>query len=237
MIYNFTKCNKCEHVNPPYKNICENCKSYLRDRVVNLDLWRTLLQIIEEPSKAFKQIIFSEHKNFISLITILIGIKNLIIARFISVPELSSDSISTSLLISASFSVILVGIVFSLFTFLQQYFYKKNQIHLRFRDIYSLNVYSFIPFVFSLIFIFPVEIIVLGKDIFSNNPYSFQIKPLISYILIGFEIITIIWSLILLSKSIYLVKSSRIYSILFTTVFLLFWVFTTFLSSKIIFTI
>ena len=237
MIYNFTKCNKCDHVNPPYKNICENCKSYLRDKVVNLDLWRTLLLIIENPVDAFKQIIFSENKNFIIFITILIGLKNLIITRFISVPELGSDLVSTSLFIRSILSISQIVIVLSLFTFLQQFIYKKKNILLRFKDIYSLNAYSFIPLVFGLIFIFPVEIIVLGKDLFSNNPYSFQIKPLITYILIGFEIITIIWSLILIYKSIFIVYSIRFYSILLTFIFLLFWTFTSFISSKIIFTL
>ena len=237
MIFEYTKCKKCNHVNPAYKSICEECKSYLRERVVNIDLWNTIQMIIEEPSAAFRQIIFAEHKNFVIFLIFLIGTKNLIISRFISVPQLGSDGVITSIMYSLILSIIFSIIPFLLLTVTQIIVYKKKKIYLRFKDIYATNVYAFIPYIFGLIFIFPIELTVLGGNIFSNNPYSFQIKPTISYILIGIEIIVLIWSLILVSKSVYIIVSNRIISILLTIIIFTIWFLTVYISSKIIFTV
>jgi hypothetical protein len=237
MLFDHTKCKNCSHINPIYKNICVECKSYLRERVVNIDLWTTIQLIIEDPELAFRQIIFAEHKNFITFITFFIAIKNLIISRFLTVPELGTDGVSTSFIVSLFLMILIILILSSSFIFVQNLNYKKQNINLRFKDIYSINIYSFIPYLFGLVFIFPVELVVLGGDIFSNNPYSFQIKPLFTYILIGVEFITIIWSFYLIQKSIYSITTKRNFSIRITSSYFIIWFSTLYLSSKIIFTI
>jgi len=237
MIFEHTKCKKCNHVNPAYKNICTECKSYLRERVVNIDLWNTIQLIIENPAQAFKQIIFAEHKNFIFFIFFFIAIKNLLITRFLSVPALGANGVTTSFIFSLVLIILITIFLGASFTLLQITIYNKKDIKLRFQDLYAVNVYSFIPYLFGLVFIFPVELIVLGGDIFSNNPYSFEIKPLITYILIGCEFVTIIWSFFLILKSILTISRNRIYSIIMTSAYFFFWVAALYLSSKIIFTI
>jgi RNA polymerase subunit RPABC4/transcription elongation factor Spt4 len=237
MLFEYTKCKKCNHLNPAYKNICTECRSYLRERVVNIDLWNTIQLIIEDPQKAFKQIIFSEHKNFIVFITFFIVIKNLLISRFLSVPELGINEVTTPFILSFILMIFISLILSSSFIFIQNSLYSKKGIKLRFRDIYAVNSYSFIPYLFGLAFIFPVELVVLGGDIFSNNPYSFEIKPLISYILIGFELITILWSFFLIQKSILVISANRFYSIIITLAYFLAWSATLFLSSMLVFSI
>lgn len=237
MLFEYTKCKKCNHINPAYKNICTECKSYLRERVVNIDLWSTIQLLIEDPIKAFKQIIFAEHKNFILFIFFFIAIKNLIITRFFSVPALGINGVRASFLISLTLIILVSVSLLFLFSYLLKIFYGIKKIDLRFKDIYAINIYSFIPYLFGLILIFPVELIVLGGDIFSNNPYAYQIKPLITYILIGFEFITLIWSFYLIQKSIYKISANRFLSIVFTFSFLLIWTIALYLSSKIIFTV
>lgn len=237
MLYEYSKCKKCNHFNPAYTHICENCRSYLRERVVNIDLWKTILFIIEEPNKAFTQIIYSEHKNFIFFITFFISIKNLIFARFLSVPELGLNGVTSSFFISLILSILISLIVISANSFLLKLVFQKNNYLLRFKDIYALNTYSFTPFLFSLFLIFPVELIVLGGDIFSNNPYSFQIKPTISYLLIALESIMILWSYILTYKSILILGNRMINSFLLTIILFIIWIFSLYISSKVIFTI
>ena len=237
MLFDQSKCKKCEHINPVYKNICEECKSFLREKVANIDLWDTIREIIEEPTAAFQQIIFSEHKNFILFITFIIAIKNLIISRFISVPQLGSNGVTTSFILSLTLVLVLTIILFFLITSIQLKLYFMKGIQLRFRDIYAVNSYVFIPYLFGLFFIFPVEIIVLGGNIFSNNPYSFQIKSTITYILMGIEFIVAIWSFILFYKSILVVGLNRFLSFNLTFLFFLLWLITLYISSKIIFTI
>ncbi len=237
MLFEHTKCKKCNHINPVYKNICTECKSYLRERVVNIDLWNTIQLLIEDPIKAFKQIIFAEHKNFILFLTFFISIKNLIIARYFSVPALGLNGITAPFILSLILGILLSIFLLSLFTLLIESFYNYNKINLRFRDIFAINVYSFIPYLFGLVFIFPVELIVLGGDIFSNNPYSFQIKPLITYILLGVEFITILWSFYLIQKGIFQILMNRIFSLLFSSAFFIIWFTALYFSSKFIFTV
>lgn len=237
MLFEHTKCKKCNHINPAYKNICTECKSYLRERVVNIDLWNTIQLLIEDPIKAFKQIIFAEHKNFILFLTFFISIKNLIIARYFSVPALGLNGITAPFILSLILGILLSIFLLSLFTLLIESFYNYNKINLRFRDIFAINVYSFIPYLFGLVFIFPVELIVLGGDIFSNNPYSFQIKPLITYILLGVEFITILWSFYLIQKGIFQILMNRIFSLLFSSAFFIIWFTALYFSSKFIFTV
>ena len=237
MIFDQSKCNKCGHVNPVYKNICEQCKSFLREKVANIDLWETIRKIIEEPESAFKQIIFSEHKNFIYFLIFIIATKNLIITRFFSLPQLGSNGVTTSFVLSLVLALLITIILLSLITSIQLRIYYRKSIKLRFKDVYTVNSYVFIPYLFGLFFIFPVEIIVLGGNIFSNNPYSFQIKPAITYILMGIEFITAIWSFVLFYKSILVVGLNRILSFNLTSFFFLLWLITLYISSKIIFTI
>ena len=235
MLFEHTKCKKCNQINPPYKNICSECKSYLRERIVNIDLWDTIRLIIEDPTKAFRNIIFAEHKNFIIFLTFFIAIKNLIIARFFSVPELGMNGVETTFVGSLMLAIILTSLLIISFSLVQKYVYSKREVKIRFKDVFAVNVYSFIPYLFGLVFIFPVELVVLGGDIFSNNPYSFEIKPLITYILIGFELMTISWSFYLIYQSIITISSNRIYSIIYTLLFFLTWFATLYVSSKIIF--
>jgi hypothetical protein len=230
-------CQNCSHLNPPYRSTCENCKAHLRDRVVNLDLWATIGKVIEEPTAAFKQIIFSENKNFIYFFIFFIAIKNLIYARFFSVPFINSSDISTSLLISFSIIIIVTLLVFSLYAIIERTLINKYHLSLRFKDVFAANIYCFTPIVLSLFTVFPVEVIVLGGDLFSNNPYAFQIKPTISYFLIGFEFIVLSWTLFLLIfKGIYLTKNNII-SILSSIFFLISYIIALFIASIFIFKI
>ncbi|MFZ2322894.1 MAG: hypothetical protein WAV89_04260 [Ignavibacteriaceae bacterium] len=228
-------CKKCSAINPLYTSICINCKSYLRERAVNIDLWKTIGQIIETPSNAFRQIIYAENKNFIIFISLFLAIKNLIIARFLSVPLLGKDGVTVPFIFSYLLILLFTIIIFSGFSFLQKAVYSRLDIKLRFKDIYAMNVYSFIPLIISLFFIFPVELVVLGGDIFSNNPNPFQIKPTISYSLLGFEIIVFFWSIFLFNKSILFITGKIILSLLLTLLLFLVLLATCLLASQIIF--
>ncbi|HCY76071.1 MAG TPA: hypothetical protein DHV28_09140 [Ignavibacteriales bacterium] len=237
MLFEHSKCKKCNHLNPVYKSICEECKSYLRERVVNIDLWNTIQLIIEEPSKAFRLILFAEHKNFILILTFLIAVKNLIIARFFSVPQLGLNGVSSSFMLSLGLILIITFLLLNIFSLVQKSVYKKQKFQLRFKDIYSTTSYSFVPYLFALVFIFPVELVVLGADIFSNNPFPFQIKPLITYILIGFEFICILWSFYLIYRVNFIITSARLYSILISIALGFIWFSVLLISTKFIFII
>ena len=228
-------CKKCSIINPLYTSICENCGAFLRERVVNIDLFKTTGQLIEDTRLAFKQILFAENKNFIIFITIFLAIKNLILARFFSVPELGVEGVRISFVVSYLITLAFTLVLFGGFAAIQKFLYNQLHINVRYKDIYALDIYSFIPLILSLIFIFPVELVVLGGDIFSNNPNPFQIKPTVAYILGGFEILLFVWSILLLTKSMILITGKYIFPITLANLFLVALIFLYFFSAKIIF--
>lgn len=230
-------CKKCSTVNPLYTSICINCKSYLRERFVNIDLWKTIGQIIESPKKAFTSILFAENKNFVIFLTLLFALKNLIITRFFSVPTMGQEGVQTSTLLSYIIIFAISFLILSIITLILKLYYYKLNVDLRFKDIYATTIYSFTPYILSLISIFIIELVVLGGDIFSNNPTPFQIKPTIAYTLAGFEILVFIWSILLFLRSILLIIGKIIIPIIiiltFTSTIILAFIF----SAKYIFTI
>ena len=72
---NVNICSNCGVENPLYLKNCLNCKHYIRTAVVNIDLWRTIYQLFENPRKALKNIIYAEHKNFIIFLLFFFSIK------------------------------------------------------------------------------------------------------------------------------------------------------------------
>src|SRR5690606_23987280 len=70
---NAVVCKNCNSENPFYELICRNCRSFLREKIYNIDLWKTISQLIESPSTAFRNIILSEHKNYLLLLLVLIA--------------------------------------------------------------------------------------------------------------------------------------------------------------------
>ncbi len=230
-------CKKCSTVNPLYTSICINCKSYLRERFVNIDLWKTIGQIIESPKKAFTSILFAENKNFVIFLTLLFALKNLIITRFFSVPTLGQDGVQTSTMMSYIIIFAISFLILSIFTFIQKIYYHKLNVSLRFKDIYATTIYSFTPYILSLISIFIIELVVLGGDIFSNNPTPFQIKPTIAYTLTGFEVLVFLWSILLFIRSVILITGKIILPIILALIFTSATILAFIFSAKYIFII
>lgn len=230
-------CKNCSHENPLYAYKCESCKSYLRERIFNIDLWNIIGQLIENPLNAFKQIIFSENKTFIIFLTLLIALKNLIVSRFFSVPKIGADGASTSLLVSFAIILAITILVLSFYTLFHFLILKKNNKKLRLKDIYSITVYAFVPYLFGLFLVFPVELIVFGSTLFSNNPYVFHVKATPAYLLIGFEIILFIWSLVLIYKGHLVQSASKLYSLLSTLIFFVIFITSLAIAALFVFSI
>jgi len=198
---NSVTCPNCKIENPFYNYICSNCSSYLRDRIYNLDLWKQISLLIESPPKSFRTIILAEHKNFIFFLLILLCLKYLINARFISM--LSLGEFQSTVGLQFSYLIVLGGTIlfFLLFTVLYNFTGQMNDIYLRFKDTFTLIVYSQVPFVFGLVVLFILEIVIFGDYLFSLNPNPFVIKGIIAYLFLSLEIGLIIWSIFLVYKA------------------------------------
>jgi hypothetical protein len=91
---------------------------------------------------------------------------------------------------------------------------KKGSIESRFKDIFAILTYSFLPYTFAAIILFAIEIVIFGGDLFSVNPSPFVIKSFLAWFLVAIEILIILWSLFLLISGIYAQSKSKIFSII-----------------------
>ena len=234
---NSVRCPNCNTENPFYNSNCSGCRNYLRDRVYNLDLWSTISLIIESPSQAFKKIIFAEHKNFIVFIILLVSIKYLIDTRFVSM--ISLESFKTTIELYYSY-LILLGVIIIFFLIYSLVFVKVGtliDLSLRYKDSFSLIIYSQIPYLFALIILFTLELIIFGDYLFSINPSPFVIKSTLAYIFVGLEVAVILWSGFLLVKAFIVQTQHRLFSFISVLIFFVLFFLIIYFCSLFIFTI
>ncbi|MFI5236364.1 MAG: YIP1 family protein [Ignavibacteriales bacterium] len=206
-------CPNCKTPNPFYNSICSNCKFYLREKISNLDLWSLLGLIVENPSKAFRTIIFSEHKNFIYFVIFFVSIKYLINARFVSMLSIGEFQSTVGLEISLFIVLLITLLFFLIFSTVYFSFMKLMNIEVRFRDIFAILIYSQVPFIFGLIILFSLELVIFGDFLFSINPTPFILKGSIAYMFLALEISTSIWSSVLVYKAFLCLSQSFSFSL------------------------
>jgi len=216
---NVNSCSNCGSENPIFEKNCRKCKHYLRASVVNIDLWTTIWNLFESPRKALTKVVYAEHKNFVSFLLVFLGIKifstSMIIqsAYNLIIPNTQNFLYNISLLVSIYIVTIL------LFTkILTITINIKNKT--RYKDNLAIIVYSFIPIIFSLFFLTPVEYGIFGVHWFIYNPSPFIIKINLANVLSGIEVLMCIWSVIILFQGIFLQSDSKLFSAI--TIFILF---------------
>lgn len=234
---NVLVCKSCSTENAFYNQTCTKCKSYLREKIYNIDLWSVFSLLIESPTKAFTKIIYSEHKNFITFLFVLIALKSLIIARFMAVPFLSPDKITSSILISGLLLFLILAVYLILISYIHNVVIKSYKIENRFKDLLAIHTFSFSPLIFSLFILFPLELVIYGPYLFSNNPYPFQIKETVFYILLSVEILVLLYCFVLQFFGFKVQTKSNIYSFLSAFIGLISYLLVCYLCSKFIFSI
>lgn len=207
-------CKTCHTTNPFYQLNCKNCKEYLRERVYNLDFWQLLENLIDSPIKAFTKIIFSEQKNFINFIVLLVSIKFFINSIFFFLAGIQNRLVSFHLI--RNYLIVLSVTVLSMlfFSILIKIIQQVHNSISRFKDSYAVLSYSLIPNLFALVVLFPLELIFFGEYLFSNNPSPFLIKETTAYIMLILEILVVLWSLFLSIAALYTLTKNRIISII-----------------------
>lgn len=208
-------CPNCKFENSYYEVNCSSCNFFLRDKIPNIDLGEIILLLIESPKIAFERIIFSKNKNYVFILFAFLSFRFLVLSRFLSVPYLNQDS-DFDFLNTAIYFFVSSGLVISIITYLNFFFIRKLGIHTRVKDFFSVFIYSFLPSTIAIFFLYPIELAIYGKYLFSNNPYPFDIKENVFYVLTGFEIFLIIWSVFLHIKGMLALKLNLKVSLLIT---------------------
>ncbi len=186
-------CPNCNHENPSYRFVCLNCKAYIRERVFNIDFWKTFWQTFDSPTKAFADVIFAEHKNYLSFILFLVSFKLSINTFVLSNLFNKNVDLTENIVVNMFFLTITFFVIFIIGAFLLKFMLKLLNVNSRFKDDLAILTYSQSPLLFSLFFIFPVQLGVFGIHWFIFNPSPFMLKNTIAYALCGIDLILILW--------------------------------------------
>jgi len=234
---NSVECPHCKTDNANFSATCSKCNSYLREKVVNLDLWKTIGMLIESPSEAFRNIIYSEHKNFIIFILLFASVKLLIDTRFVSLITVTEFHSTIGLGISYLLLIVPLFILLFLTSIIFKTISGTAGINTRIKDYFAVMCFTIIPFVFGALIIFPFELIIYGDYLFSVNPSPFVIKKYFAYFFLLLEVAIILWSIFLSFKGFKVQTANNILAFVFTIIYNSLLVLLIFISSKIIFTL
>jgi len=196
------QCPTCGSENSPFVSICVSCKSFLRAKVENLDLFATLWLMVESPRTAFLRIVSSKHKNYAVLLSAFFGIA--VTYEFFWLMRWGNSSSNLfSLLAGGLVAGPLVGILLLGAT---AFFLRQIKPKSTWKDTYAVVAYAGVPMVFSLVFIFPVEIAVFGLFFFGSNPPPSVLDPVPYYTLRTISALTGFWAILLLGLAISVIK-------------------------------
>lgn len=180
------KCNNCYTENELYRFNCKKCGSVLHNKIANLEIWKTIQDLLDSPTRAYKNIIYSEQKNFVLFFLILGFIKLIILKRLVY--NLFQIQIIDESIIS-NFLMIIPLVVFIIS---MKIFALVKKIRIRFRDLISLFSYSLSVVVLISIILFPAEYAILGNAWLTFNPSPFILKPSIAILFLSIEGILIL---------------------------------------------
>lgn len=189
-------CSNCGEENALFEKNCAKCKHYLRATVVNIDLWKTIWQLLETPTKAIKNIIWAEHKNFVFFLLPLFAIK--LFSSAVTFQSAINPNPGQTEYYFYNIAILLAIYISTILIFTQLFTVLIGKTKVRFKDNFTILIYSSIPLVLSLFILTPVEYGIFGKHWFVYNPSPFMIKELLAYVLSGLEIIMLIWSFTIL---------------------------------------
>ena len=216
---NKIKCENCNSENDFFNLNCKSCGALLRDKFPNIDLFSTIWNLIETPTNALKKIIYSEHKNYLTFIAILLIFKLIFTSFFLKSVFIQPIDYQNSLSINYGIGFVSFLTLISLFPLIIRSALQNNSIATRYKDNLAILVYSQTPMILILIIILPIEIALFGKYWLFSNPSPFMIKETAAYAFSFMEIVAFIWSLILFGMALKIQSNSKIFAILCTLLY------------------
>jgi len=202
-------CPVCRHSNDEFAIKCVSCGSFVQDRVPNLDFFAIIWMMIESPAEAFKKIIIAEHKNFVLLLGLFLGIGATFSLMWGAQSGNSFDNLFPLLLIGSAIGVVisipLIYLLIGTFHLAARLLKGKGT----FTETYGVIGWSLVPIMLSVIFVLPLEFSLLGLPMFSSNPSAYEVKPVVTAVLLGLDGLTALWSILLATKGISMVHRLR----------------------------
>lgn len=202
-------CSVCGKQNDPLAVLCVSCRSFLQSKVDNLNLFETVWQLIENPGAAFKRIILARHKNYVVLLSSLMGVSMTFSVCWL----MNLGSQFENLLILVGIAVLVgipLGLVFvTLLSVVVTAGVRLLRGRAALRNCRAVLAYASMPMVLSLVAVLPLEIAIFGIDFFGVNPPPLVINPLAYIGLLGFDALATLWSVLLLHKGVSVMSGFR----------------------------
>lgn len=192
-------CTVCSHSNDDFAIKCVSCGSFIQDRVPNLDLFAIIWLLIESPAQAFKKIIIAEHKNFVLFLSVFLGINGMFALMWANKTGNSFDNL---------FPLLLFGTVLGIVIGIPLFFVLTGIVHgtaiilkgrAAFKETYGIIGWSLVPVMLAVVFILPLQFSSLGLLLFATNPSAYEVKPVVTMILLGLNGSMVVWSILLAS--------------------------------------
>lgn len=202
-------CPVCKLSNDEFSIKCISCGSYIQDRVPNLDLFAMIWLIIESPSAAFKKIIIAEHKNFVLFFSLFLGIGASFALLWIKKSGNSFDNLFPLLLFGTATGIIISLPLFYCLVFVFHAIISLVNRKSKFKITYGIIGWSLVPIMLSVVFVLPFALSTLGLLLFSTNPSAYEVKPLVTVILLSLNGLMVFWSLFLAAAGISLAYQFR----------------------------
>jgi len=214
---NTITCQNCKSESDFYRLNCSSCGALLRNRVVNLDLWSTLWQVIETPTQAFKNIIFAENKNYTFFIALMFSIRLTLNSFFVKSNLGKGINFQNYLGLDLLIGIVTFIVVFLLTAIVQKLALKRFGVHTRFKDNFAVLIYASVPILISFVIFFPVEYALFGKYWLFFNPSPYMIKPTAAYVFTWMEVLMIVWMYILFILAGFVQSRSKVYAFISAT--------------------
>ncbi len=217
---NVIVCEKCSAENPLYRLTCKECNTFLRDRVNNIEFWKTFWSIFDSPDKAFLKIIHAKTKNMVLPLLVLFGVKASLVAlqakTMFSPENFNIDWLSFILTVSVLSVLLLAGASYAITSV-----NKIVGLETRFKDNLAIYTYAFIPLIITLFLLLPVEFALFGEYWYLANPLATELNSTAAHILLFVEVTMFIWSFVLLITANYVQSKNTLYSVVLAVLLVL----------------
>lgn len=193
-------CPVCKNSNDDFAVKCTTCSSYIQDRVPNLDFFAIVWLMIESPAEAFKKIIIAEHKNFVLFLGMFLGIAAIFALMWVNQSGRLFDNLFPLLLYGTTVGLIIALPLFYVLTLGMFAASKLLKGKATFNETYGIVGWSLVPIMLSVVFVLPLELAVLGLLLFSSNPSAYEVKPVVTSVLLLLDGSLVLWSMLLAAK-------------------------------------
>ena len=190
-------CSVCGRENDDLAVTCTACKSFVQAKVDALDLFGTIWGVIESPRSTFRRIVLSRHKNYVFLLSSLLGIWLVFIFFWYKNLGGAFSNLLTLIGTGLIFGPPLGAIFTATFGLIAHRLGRAVGGKTRLWNTFAVVSYGAVPIIFSLVLVFPIKIAIFGIYLFGNNPPPIVLQPLMYIVLVGLDVLAVLWSWLL----------------------------------------